>query len=65
MNTNQVKGKAKEIGGEIQEHAGRIVGNKTQEAKGHVKEMEGKLQKKAGDVQEKIKEANKKTADRH
>lgn len=65
MNTNQVKGKAKEIAGEIQEHAGRMVGNKSQEIKGHAKEMEGKVQKKSGDLQETIKETEKKTADRH
>lgn len=65
MNKNQVKGKAKEILGEIQEHAGRLVGNKTQEAKGHAKELEGKIQKKAGDVQAAIEEANKKTSTKY
>ncbi len=57
MNSNQVKGKTKEIAGEIQEHLGRAVGNKSQEAKGHAKEAEGKAQKLAGDVQEKLEDA--------
>lgn len=57
MNENQVKGKAKEIAGEIQEHVGRATGNASQEAKGHAKEFEGKAQKQAGDVQEAVKDA--------
>lgn len=65
MNTNQVKGKAKEIAGEIQEHAGRLVGSTTQEAKGHAREMAGKVQKKAGDVQDAIEDANDKTSTKY
>lgn len=57
MNSDHIKGKTKEIAGEIQEHAGRLVGNKQQEAKGHVKEMEGKLQQKRGDVKDAVEEA--------
>jgi uncharacterized protein YjbJ (UPF0337 family) len=57
MNKNQVEGKAKEIAGEVQEHLGRAVGNKSQEAKGHAHEVEGKLQKQAGDVQEAVEDA--------
>ena len=59
MNKNQVEGKVKEISGEIQEHAGRLVGSKSQEAKGHAKELEGKIQKKAGDVQEAVEDSVK------
>lgn len=65
MNKNQIKGKTKEILGEIQEHAGRLVGSTSQEIKGHAKELEGKLQKKAGDAQEALKEANKQTSTKH
>lgn len=59
MNTDQVKGKAKEIAGEIQEHAGRMVGSKEQEAKGHAREFEGKAQKHVGDVKDAIDDATK------
>lgn len=57
MNTDQVKGKAKEIAGEVQEHTGRALGNKEQEAKGHATEMEGKVQKGYGDAKEAVKDA--------
>ena len=59
MNTNQVKGKAKEILGEAQKYAGRIVGSKSQEARGNAKEIEGKIQKKAGEIQQAVKEVDK------
>lgn len=59
MNTNQIKGKAKEVEGNIQKNAGNIIGSKTQEAKGQSKEMSGKIQKKTGDVQKSAKEATK------
>lgn len=57
MNKDQVKGKAKEIAGEIQEHTGRALGNAEQEAKGHATEMEGKVQKGYGDAKEAVKDA--------
>ncbi len=60
MNEDQIKGKAKEIAGETQEHVGRALGNRDQEAKGHAKEMEGKVQKKVGDVEEAVKDVVKK-----
>ena len=52
MNKDQVKGAAKDIGGKIQEEAGRLVGNKEQEAKGLKHQVEGKVQKGAGDLKE-------------
>lgn len=59
MNKDQVKGKAKEVAGEIQQKAGKLVGNPTQEAKGQAREFEGKMQKAAGDVEEKMKDIGK------
>ncbi len=59
MNKDQVKGKIKEVAGEVQEHTGRAVGSAEQEAKGHAREMEGKVQKAAGDVKENVKDFNK------
>jgi uncharacterized protein YjbJ (UPF0337 family) len=54
MNKDQIKGKAKEIAGEIQEQTGRVIGSEEQEAKGHAREVEGKIQKKVGDVKEAV-----------
>lgn len=54
MNTDQVKGKLKEVAGDIQQKAGHLVGSKEQEAKGYAKEVEGIAQKKVGDVKEAV-----------
>jgi uncharacterized protein YjbJ (UPF0337 family) len=56
MNKDQVKGKAKDIGGKIQEEAGKLVGSSEQQAKGLGKQVEGKVQEKAGDVKENLKD---------
>ena len=56
MNKDQVKGKAKDIGGKIQEQAGKVVGSSEQQAKGLSKQVEGKAQKKLGDAEEIIKD---------
>jgi uncharacterized protein YjbJ (UPF0337 family) len=57
MNKDQVKGAAKDLGGKIQEEAGKLVGNKSQEAKGLGRQVEGKVQKAVGDVKEIVKDA--------
>jgi uncharacterized protein YjbJ (UPF0337 family) len=59
MNKNQVKGEAKDIAGKVQEEAGKLVGSKEQQAKGLSKQVEGKVQKGIGDVQQSVKDANK------
>ena len=51
MNSNQVKGSAKNVAGKVQEKIGRAVGSEKQQAKGLAKQVEGKVQKKAGDLQ--------------
>jgi uncharacterized protein YjbJ (UPF0337 family) len=61
MNTNQIKGKAKDIGGKIQEGFGKATGSTEQQAKGLAKQVEGKVQKGAGDVQEAAEKVEKKT----
>lgn len=52
MNKDQVKGKLKDIGGKIQEEAGKVVGSSEQQAKGLNKQVEGKVQEKYGDAKE-------------
>ncbi|MBA4326681.1 MAG: CsbD family protein [Polaromonas sp.] len=59
MNKDQVKGKIKEVAGEVQEHTGKAIGSAEQQAKGHAREMEGKAQKAAGDIRESVEDAKK------
>ncbi|MDB5964429.1 MAG: CsbD family protein [Polaromonas sp.] len=56
MNKDQVKGAIKEATGEVQEQAGKLVGNKEQQAKGHAREAEGKIQKGVGNLKENVKD---------
>ena len=44
MNQDQVNGKLKDIGGKIQEEAGKLVGSKEQELKGLQNQAGGKMQ---------------------
>jgi uncharacterized protein YjbJ (UPF0337 family) len=59
MNKDQVKGTAKDVAGKVQEEAGKLVGSKEQQAKGLSKQISGKVQKGAGDVEQSVKEFNK------
>ena len=52
MNKDQVKGKAKDIGGKVQEEVGKAVGSSEQQAKGLSKQVAGKAQEKVGDAKE-------------
>ena len=57
---DQVKGELKDLGGKIQEEAGKLVGSKKQQAEGLQKQAEGKLQKGVGDLKETVADAVKK-----
>lgn len=59
MNTDQIKGAAKDAAGKVQEAAGKVVGSKEQRAKGLAKQAEGSVQKGYGDAKETIKDVNK------
>lgn len=52
MNEDQVKGKAKDIGGKIQEKVGEATGSRQTQREGVSKQVEGKVQEKAGDVKD-------------
>jgi len=56
MNKDQVKGKAKDIGGKIQEEVGKVIGSSEQQAKGLAKQSEGKVQENYGDAKEIVKD---------
>jgi uncharacterized protein YjbJ (UPF0337 family) len=59
MNSDQIKGKAKDIGGKVQEEVGKVVGSSEQQAKGLSKQVEGKVQEKAGDLRDAIDKGNR------
>lgn len=52
MNKDQVKGKAKEVGGKVQQKVGEAVGSRQQQSEGQSNQAEGKVQKKVGDMKE-------------
>jgi uncharacterized protein YjbJ (UPF0337 family) len=59
MNKDQIKGKAKDIGGKVQEEVGKVTGSSEQQAKGLSKQVEGKVQEKAGDLRDAINKGNR------
>jgi uncharacterized protein YjbJ (UPF0337 family) len=61
MNKDQVKGTAKNLAGQLQEEAGKLVGSTHQQVKGLNKQSEGKAQKSLGDVKEVVKDASDST----
>jgi len=54
MNRDQIKGRMKDVGGKIQEKAGKATGNRSQQAKGLVNQGVGKVQKTVGDASNEI-----------
>jgi uncharacterized protein YjbJ (UPF0337 family) len=54
MNRDQIKGRMKDVGGKIQEKAGKATGNRSQQAKGLVNQGVGKVQKTVGDAANEI-----------
>jgi uncharacterized protein YjbJ (UPF0337 family) len=59
MNKDQVTGAAKNIGGKLQQKAGKLVGSEHQQAQGIKHQVQGKLQEKAGDIKDALKTAGK------
>ena len=59
MNTNQVKGTAKDIAGKAQEKFGEMTNQPGQQVKGMAKQVEGKVQKGAGDIRGAAEAANR------
>jgi uncharacterized protein YjbJ (UPF0337 family) len=54
MNKDQVKGKAKEVGGKVQQKVGELADSDEQQLKGLKRQVEGKVQKKVGDLKEAV-----------
>jgi uncharacterized protein YjbJ (UPF0337 family) len=61
MNRDQVKGKAKDIAGKVQQKVGEATGSTSQQVKGVAKQVEGKVQKGVGDATEAMRDAERKT----
>ncbi|HEY8085738.1 MAG TPA: CsbD family protein [Methylophilaceae bacterium] len=59
MNKDQIKGAAKNLGGKIQEQAGKIVGSNKEQAKGLKTQAEGRAQQSFGNLKQDIKDAYK------
>ena len=56
MNSDQIKGAAKDAAGKVQSKTGEIIGSPEQQAKGMAKQVEGKTQKNLGDAKEILKD---------
>lgn len=59
MNTDQIKGVAKEVAGKVQQKTGELINSPEQQVKGAAKQVEGTIQKNYGDAKEDIKDAAK------
>ena len=59
MNRDQIKGRMKDMGGKVQEKAGKATGNRSQQAKGLVNQGIGKVQKTVGDAGNEANKADK------
>lgn len=55
-NEDQVRGKAKDIGGKVKEEVGDAVGNDKMKRDGQADQVEGKAQKKVGDAKDQVSE---------
>ncbi len=55
MNEDQIKGKAKDIGGKVQQKVGEAVGSRQQQSEGLSNQAEGKVQEKVGDAKDIVK----------
>lgn len=57
VNTNTIKGAAKEVAGKAKAAVGQATGKKDLEAKGRAEEAAGKVQKEVGKATTKVKSA--------
>jgi uncharacterized protein YjbJ (UPF0337 family) len=64
MNTNQVKGTAKDVAGKAQEKFGEVTGSTDLQVKGLGKQVEGKIQKGVGNVQDAADDAARESGDK-
>jgi len=60
VNKDQIKGKAKDVVGNVEKHAGHAIGNTKVEAKGILLQAEGKVQNAWGGVKDSVDKATDK-----
>jgi uncharacterized protein YjbJ (UPF0337 family) len=58
MDSNEIKGKMKEVAGKAQEKFGEVTGSKEQEIKGMGKQVEGKAQETFGKAKDAMRDAD-------
>ncbi|RZL37478.1 MAG: CsbD family protein [Rubrivivax sp.] len=58
MNSDQIKGTAKDIAGKAQRKVGEAIGSTDQQVKGALNQAEGKAQKAVGNVKETYKDVH-------
>ena len=58
MNRDQIKGRAKEAAGTVQQKAGKLMGSPKHRAKGLMKRGVGKVQKTVGDARSRSHDRN-------
>jgi uncharacterized protein YjbJ (UPF0337 family) len=58
MNKDQVKGRAKELQGKINEVTGEVLGDKKLEVEGKIQQIGGKARAKLGDVKQNVKDSS-------
>ena len=59
MNTDQIKGAAKEVAGKVQQKTGEVFDSPEHQLKGTAKQVEGSAQKAYGNAKEDIKDATR------
>ena len=65
MDSDRVKGKAKDISGRVQRQAGEWTGNPENQVKGAAKQAEGKVQNAWGKVKDSARESSKEIQAEH
>ncbi len=61
VDKDRVKGAAKDVGGKIEQEAGKLTGDRSRQAKGVQHQAEGKVDKGVGHVKDAAREAERKT----
>lgn len=64
MNSDKIKGTAKDIAGKVQRKTGEMTGNTAQEIRGAAKQVEGKAQKAVGEIRDAVKDDRSSIAQR-
>jgi uncharacterized protein YjbJ (UPF0337 family) len=56
MSNDEVKGKSKQIHGEIRDQVGKLMNNKEEQVKGKIEKVQGKVQEEIGKAKRKAEE---------